>query len=769
MKYKKIKRVFSLLLSVFLTFVSVWTFGLESRAAVPERGVGVYYYTHIQGIGDESLKFDGQMAGTKGESRRLEAIHISLGDALGNGTAYTGNLDIGVQYTTHCQTYGWLPWSANGEMNGTEGESKRLEAIKIQLTGADSDLFDIYYRVHAQTYGWLSWAKNGEASGTAGQSKRLEGIQIVIVKAGERPADDLGGIISADSRPYVSTAGSQPVVGFDATDAQNPQVGNAGMPIVTYQTHVQSYGWQAWKANGQMSGTSGESKRLEGIKIRVTNLKSNGGGIRYITHVQTYGWQGDENNENTWQRDGAMAGTKGESKRLESIRIALYGDVSTHYDVYYRVHAQNYGWLGWAKNGQPSGTAGGGKRLEGIQIVLVEKGGAMPASNYGGYAENRNEPFIEIGKENSAPTTVEPTVPEPDTSDSDQVVCWHEVLGTFDDVQMAQAYSKEYSITYTDVYSSFTSTMTDDVSFCTNETTYTIYVTKAVDTKCLYVKYKGDEGFRCFDSKKQYFPDAANPVASASIECLDEPELQMGESRWDHIRLRCNYMRTQGYNNVITVDIHSIYNTGEKFDLYYKNQKVMTIEQEVREGVNQVGSGLYGIDKLQSLYSEVTSYKANMTNDELIDATMYWITQQKYEDYTCTSCMLVASIMEMRGLPSFIMYTDPLSGYPPYTADGSNVTNPFATHYVAVIFVDPTHYTIVEVQGLYYGFVEPWTKISQMYKISYNDSIHGPTYKLDVKQNVEFLDGYSNIYDMVLDYYGIDITKFDPFDCNTWW
>ncbi|WP_366782397.1 hypothetical protein, partial [uncultured Clostridium sp.] len=29
------------------------------------------------------------------------------------------------------------------------------------------------------------------------------------------------------------------------------------------------YGWQEWKSNGEMSGTSGESKRLEGIEIRI--------------------------------------------------------------------------------------------------------------------------------------------------------------------------------------------------------------------------------------------------------------------------------------------------------------------------------------------------------------------------------------------------------------------------------------------------------------------------------------------------------------------
>ena len=86
------------------------------------------------------------MSGTSGKAKRLEGIEINV----------SGNDKVGIQYTTHCQSYGWLPWSSNGDMSGTEGEAKRLEAIKIQLTGADKDKYDIYYRVHAQSYG-LAW------------------------------------------------------------------------------------------------------------------------------------------------------------------------------------------------------------------------------------------------------------------------------------------------------------------------------------------------------------------------------------------------------------------------------------------------------------------------------------------------------------------------------------------------------------------------------------------------------------------------------------
>ena len=82
-----------------------------------------------------------------------------------------------------------------------------------------------------------------------------------------------------------------------------------------------------------------------------------------------------------------MSGTSGEAKRLEAIEIRLTGEMKAHYDIYYRVHAQTYGWLDWAKNGEKSGTAALAKRLEGIEIKLVEKGQPAPG--------NTNRPFVQ--------------------------------------------------------------------------------------------------------------------------------------------------------------------------------------------------------------------------------------------------------------------------------------------------------------------------------------------------------------------------------------
>ena len=293
----------------------------------------VVYSTHVQTKGWLPDVKNGTGSGTTNQNKRMEAIKLSIQNIE----------NLGIQYSTHVQSNGWTGWKSDGAISGTTGENKRLEAIKIQLTGAQAINFDVYYRVHAQSNGWLGWAKNGEQAGTEGLSKRLEAIEVVVVKKGS-PA------------PYGT--------GKDAFVVKTPNV--------NYTTHVQKDGWQKKVSNGRGSGTTKQKKRLEGIKIDLSNLPYTGG-VQYRTHVQSFGWQ-------NWVANGALSGTTGKAKRLEAIQIQLTGEMATKYDIYYRVHAESYGWLGWAKNGSSAGTEGLHKRLEAIEIKLVKKGGSAPGS-----------------------------------------------------------------------------------------------------------------------------------------------------------------------------------------------------------------------------------------------------------------------------------------------------------------------------------------------------------------------------------------------------
>ena len=306
----------------------------------------VSYTTHVQTYGWLDPVSDGKESGTTGESKRLEGIRISL-----ENSPYEGS----VRYCTHVQTYGWQDWRTDGAMAGTEGEAKRLEAIQISLTGELADHYDIWYQTHVQHFGWSGWAVNGESCGSAGYAYRLEAIRIQLVPKGEKAPGSTAGIFHEKD--------SAPVNGISAY---------AGTQI-RYTTHVQTYGWQDWRTDGATAGTSGESKRLEGIRIALTDVPS-GGGVRYRTHIQGIGWQ-------DYVSDGSLSGTTGQARRLEAIQIELTGTAAEAYDIYYRVHSQTYGWLPWARNGQQTGTSGMSKRLEAIEIRLMPKGTEVPQYN----------------------------------------------------------------------------------------------------------------------------------------------------------------------------------------------------------------------------------------------------------------------------------------------------------------------------------------------------------------------------------------------------
>lgn len=321
---------------------------IDSNSKAFIKSSTVSYRAHTQEIGWQNPVKDGQTAGTIGQSKRLEAIQVQVGG---------GNLSGGIQYKTHIQYIGWEPiYKFNNTISGTTGQGKRLEAIQIQLTGEIAEFFDVYYRAHSQTFGWLSWAKNGESAGTEGISCRLESIQIRIIPKGSNE-------LKTNPKAFIRAS------------------------TVSYRTNVQSIGWQNYVKNGQISGTSGQKKRLEAIQLQLEK-SSLTGGIQYRTHIQNNGW------ESSFRYDNSISGTTGQAKRLEAIQIQLFGEVAKYYDVYYRVHSQNFGWLGWAKNGISAGTESYSYRMEAIQIKLIFKGNPPPTPSSNPYMKKPLKPTV---------------------------------------------------------------------------------------------------------------------------------------------------------------------------------------------------------------------------------------------------------------------------------------------------------------------------------------------------------------------------------------
>ena len=140
-----------------------------------------------------------------------------------------------------------------------------------------------------------------------------------------------------------------------------------GMSGIEYRSHIQDLGWEdGFKHDGEISGTTGQSKRMEAIQIKLSDELAMNYDVVYRVHVQNYGWM-------DWKKNGEIAGTTGEARRIEAIEIRLEDETLSQYSIKYRVHVQDYGWTNWKNNGEMAGTTGESKRMEAIEIRLEEK------------------------------------------------------------------------------------------------------------------------------------------------------------------------------------------------------------------------------------------------------------------------------------------------------------------------------------------------------------------------------------------------------------
>lgn len=165
-------------------------------------------------------------------------------------SGYGGNLDGNICYLT----------------------AERLKAYTIPV--------NISYRAHVQTYGWMAPVKDGVWAGTIGASKRLEAIKITPPEG-----------VELEVTVHIQDDG-------DRTYKSIKRGVNSGTGS---------------SDNDPIIGTTGESKRIEGISIRCTK-NTTGLRLLYQGHCQYYG-------DTTICKEGEFCGTRGQSLRLEAIRI----------------------------------------------------------------------------------------------------------------------------------------------------------------------------------------------------------------------------------------------------------------------------------------------------------------------------------------------------------------------------------------------------------------------------------------------------------------
>jgi hypothetical protein len=175
--------------------------------------------------------------------------------------------------------------------------------------------------------------------------------------------------IWAGSRGYGSTTYANGVAALKSwtTSRVNylAQAYGSSLPTFRFAAHAASIGWMPAVSGGMITGTIGESRRVEALRFQIVNTSLTGG-IQGNGYVQNIGWMG-------YGATNAVVGTTGRSLRLEAMQLRLTGALATNFDLAYRVHVQNIGWMPWVKNGATAGTTGRALRIEAVQIHLLDK------------------------------------------------------------------------------------------------------------------------------------------------------------------------------------------------------------------------------------------------------------------------------------------------------------------------------------------------------------------------------------------------------------
>lgn len=390
----------------------------------------IEYSAHVRNIGWQPFVKDNQLAGTTGKALSIEAIKIQLTGDIAN--------KYDIYYRVHVQNFGWLDWAKNGEEAGSQGYAFHAEAIELRLVskgqpapGNTANPFkfkvELNYQAHVRNIGWMNKVDNGNVAGTTGKNLSLEALKLQL------STTNFGNIVA---RAHVRNIGWQ-----DWIESSNP-IGTIGkaLPIeaiqfnltdrlaqtydIYYRVHVQNVGWLGWTKNGEISGSTGMAYHIEAVELKLiekgqttpnigersmlapstiesvanvqqqttsTSIANNGiigtvgknlallgfsttvindgftGGIQYQVSIDAKTWSSVRSN-----------GTLSSNEPFQMVKVQLTGEIANHFNIYYRVHVQNIGWLGWTKNGQVAGSSSYNYHIEAIQLYLLRNNAQSP-------------------------------------------------------------------------------------------------------------------------------------------------------------------------------------------------------------------------------------------------------------------------------------------------------------------------------------------------------------------------------------------------------
>jgi uncharacterized protein YjdB len=153
-------------------FALVLTSVSPAAARADDNGLPLDVIVHLEGFANDWTFREGELAGTRGQWRRLEGFQINFRNPPPG---------IGLRYKAHLQGIGDTGWLSDGQFIGSRGQWRRLEGFAIELTGPNAAKYDVIYKAHLQDTGDTDWYANGHFCGTRFEGRRVEGIIVAIV------------------------------------------------------------------------------------------------------------------------------------------------------------------------------------------------------------------------------------------------------------------------------------------------------------------------------------------------------------------------------------------------------------------------------------------------------------------------------------------------------------------------------------------------------------------------------------------------------------
>ena len=105
-------------------------------------------------------------------------------------------------------------------------------------------------------------------------------------------------------------------------------------------------------------------RQIEAITVNINNPTGITGSLKYKVYVQRLGWQ-------DFKDAGTEAGTVAKGLKIEALKMELTGDLAEQYRIEYAVVLQKYGNnQGFVSDGSLAGTIGETKLIEEIKITM---------------------------------------------------------------------------------------------------------------------------------------------------------------------------------------------------------------------------------------------------------------------------------------------------------------------------------------------------------------------------------------------------------------